>query len=323
MAESMHDQVTSYLTDAHAIEEQALAQLRPAPKIVGSAKFAEALRLHLGETEGHERVVRGMLETRSASPSWFKDVIMRLGGKGFILFARVNPDTSGKLLAHALSYEALEEASYSLLEIVALKAGENDVANRAATIKAEEVAMQARLGGCVEEVVTAALAEAGALDLGERVRSYLADAHAIEAQALTLLERAATPESGALAEAYRHHLVETQDQAEAIADRLRSLGGSPSSLKDAAMRLGGVNWSAFFEAHPDTPGKLAAFVYAFEHLEIGGYEQLVRVAERAGDEETVRLVDRILEQERNAALTIKGLFPVAAELALAASGVPR
>jgi ferritin-like metal-binding protein YciE len=323
MAGTIHDQVTSYLTDAHAIEEQALAQLRSAPKIVGSAKFADALRLHLDETEGHERVVRGMLETRNASPSWFKDVVMKLGGKGFILFARVNPDTSGKLLTHTLSYEALEEAAYALLGIVALKAGENDVADRAATIEADEIAMQARLSACFEEVVSATLAEAGALDLRTQLRTYLADAHAIEMQAITLLERAAVPESGALAEAYRHHLVETQDQAEAIAERLRALGGDRSTLKDAALRLGGINASAFFEAHPDTPGKLAAFVYAFEHLEIGAYEQLARVADRAGDDATVRLVDRILEQERSAAMTIRGLFPVAAELALAAIGVPR
>jgi hypothetical protein len=30
-----HDQLTKYLTDAHSIEEQALAQLRTAPDIAG------------------------------------------------------------------------------------------------------------------------------------------------------------------------------------------------------------------------------------------------------------------------------------------------
>lgn len=33
-------------------------------------------------------------------------------------------------------------------------------------------------------------------------------------------------------------------------------------------------------AQPDTPPKLAGFAYALEHLEIGSYELLRRVAER-------------------------------------------
>src|SRR6266542_4820897 len=75
------------------------------------------------------------------------------------------------------------------------------------------------------------------------------------------------------------------------------LGGSPSRLKDAAMRAGALNWGMFFQAQPDTPHKLAAFAYAFEHLEIAAYEQLKRVAARAGDEATVELADQILAQE--------------------------
>jgi hypothetical protein len=44
---------------------------------------------------------------------------MRVGGVGFLLFARAQPDTTGKLLAHAYSYEHLELASYELLAQVA------------------------------------------------------------------------------------------------------------------------------------------------------------------------------------------------------------
>ena len=82
------------------------------------------------------------------------------------------------------------------------------------------------------------------------------------------------------------------------------------------MRLAAINWATFFAAHPDTPGKLAAFTYAFEHLEIGGYEQLQRVAERAGDDATAALAEEILAEERHAATAIKALFPEAAALAL-------
>ena len=35
MSDEIHEQLLDYLRDAHAIEEQALAQLREAPKIAG------------------------------------------------------------------------------------------------------------------------------------------------------------------------------------------------------------------------------------------------------------------------------------------------
>ena len=82
------------------------------------------------------------------------------------------------------------------------------------------------------------------------------------------------------------------------------------------MRMGAMNWTAFFEAHPDTPGKLAAFAYAFEWLEIAAYEQLKRVATRAGDTETVQLAQRIIAEERAAAEKLRGLLPEAARLSL-------
>ena len=86
------------------------------------------------------------------------------------------------------------------------------------------------------------------------------------------------------------------------------------------MRLGALNWGAFFQGHPDTPGKLAAFAHAFEYLEIGGYEQLKRVAQRVGDAETVRTVEKILGEERAAATRIANAFDEAAAASLEAVG---
>ncbi|HEX7070641.1 MAG TPA: DUF892 family protein, partial [Rhodothermales bacterium] len=64
-----------------------------------------------------------------------------------------------------------------------------------------------------------------------------------------------------------------------------------------ALRMGGLNWSFFFQALDDTPSKLAAFVYAVEHLKIAGYELLRRTAARAGDMETVTIVEALLKDE--------------------------
>jgi ferritin-like metal-binding protein YciE len=117
------------------------------------------------------------------------------------------------------------------------------------------------------------------------------------------------------------HLVETREHKELVEGRLRALDAGPNRLKDAAMRLGALNWGMFFGTHPDTPGKLAAFAYAFEHLEVAGYEQLRIVAEKAGDQDTVAAVTGILAQERTAAETLQRLFPEAAARSLEAVGV--
>jgi ferritin-like metal-binding protein YciE len=317
VADALAEQLTKYLTDAHSIEEQALAQLRSAPDAAGAPALAAMYRTHLEETEGHERRIRELLEERGAKPSLAKDTVMKLGGKGFLLFARLQPDTPGKLHAHSLSYEALELSSYELLRTVAERAGADSVAQAADAIAAEEHEMMKRLESGFDDALEASLREVGPDDLEEQLRKYLADAHAIEAQSESLLERGPKLAGTAtLARIYAEHLDETRDHSEALAARLDALGGDPSSLKDAALRLGALNWGAFFQAHPDTPGKLAGFARAFEYLEIGGYEQLKRVAQRAGDEETERVVAAILAQEREAAERIRRCFDDAVDASL-------
>jgi ferritin-like metal-binding protein YciE len=319
MSDDVHEQLLGYLHDAHSIEEQALAQLREAPKIAGTGGLAEAFSDHLTETEGHEQLTRRLLEGRDEGPSRFKDAVMAVGGKGFVWFARLQPDTPGKLAAHALSYEALEHGSYEMLARTAELAGEQDVVDAARGIAAEEQAMMTRLEGLFDESVSASLAEDDK-DLDDKVRKYLADAHALEAQATQLLERA-TEHAGSpgLERAYAEHLEETREHARLVEERLDALGGEPSMLKDAMMKLGGLNWATFFTAQPDTPGKLAVFARAFEYLEIGGYEQLKRVAQRAGDEETAALAERILVEERAAAERLASSFDEAHAAAMQAA----
>ena len=95
----------------------------------------------------------------------------------------------------------------------------------------------------------------------------------------------------------------------------------PSRIKDLGLRLGGLNIGAFFGAQPDTPAKLVGFAFAFEHLEVAAYEQLRRVAERADDQATADLAERLAGEEREAAAKLAGHFDEAVEAALAKQGV--
>src|SRR5215211_4357601 len=164
-ASSLDAQITKYLTDAHSIEEQALVQMEQAPRMAGDPDLARIFKEHLAETREHEREVRRELQRRGAEPSTVKDVAGKLGGWGMLLFARLNPDTPGKLVVHGYSYEHMELAAYEL-----------------------ERAMADRVAERWDLAVDASLKEKDAGDLGKEVVKYLRDAHAIEAQALALLE---------------------------------------------------------------------------------------------------------------------------------------
>jgi ferritin-like metal-binding protein YciE len=305
---SIQEQLTKYLTDAHSIEEQALAQMRVAPEMSRDPEIAAAFTAHRAETEEHERLVRERLEARGAAPAKVKDLVGALTGK--------------ELVAHAYSYEHMELAAYELLTQVAERAGDDETATVAGHIAAQERAMADRLKGLFDRAVEASLREVPREDIQQQLVKYLADAHAIETQALKLLERAPGLSGGSgLASAYEEHRSETEEHERVVTARLEGLGASPSRLKDAVLSLGALNWGAFFRAQPDTPAKLAAFAYAFEHLEIASYELLRRVADRAADGETALLASRILSDERNAAQGIHSLLDDALDASLHAQGL--
>jgi len=308
-------QLVKHLTDVHSIEEQAAVQMRRAPDLVEGA-LAESFRRHLGETESQEQRVRQRLQAHNASPSKLKDVAGQAGGFGMVLFARSQPDTPGKLVMHAFSYEHMEVAAYELLGIAAREAGDEETATMAAAIADEEREMAGRLAAGFDEAVEQALRQVEPEDLGDQLGTYLADVHALEAQSKELLERSKemdVPE--ALRAALARHLEETEGHLRKVERRLDDRGAAPSAIKDAMLRLGALNWGVFFAAQPDTPAKLAGFAYAVENLEVAAYELLLRVARRAGDQETVDLAESILNEEKNAAKAIADQWPVSMSIA--------
>jgi ferritin-like metal-binding protein YciE len=63
----MSEQLVKYLTDAHSIEVQALAQLRTAPDLAADPENSAAFREHLRETEEHERCSSSATRPRRGS----------------------------------------------------------------------------------------------------------------------------------------------------------------------------------------------------------------------------------------------------------------
>src|SRR5918992_348442 len=226
MPDTLDEQLIKHLTDVHSIEEQALRQMKVAPRMAGDPELARAFRAHIDETLQHERRVRERLSARGADPSRVKDLVAKAGAVGMVLFARSQPDTPGKLTSHAYSYEHMELAAYDLLALVAERAGDQETVEMARSIREQEAAMGDRLAARFDRAVEASLREVDPSDLGEQLNKYLADAHAIESQALQLLSLGPkiAGESG-LASVLSRHLDETRAQQEAVHERLRLRGG--------------------------------------------------------------------------------------------------
>ena len=117
----------------------------------------------------------------------------------------------------------------------------------------------------------------------------LRNAHALEAQADQLLSRQV--------ERMRQHIEESRTQAARLEEILQRLGTSHSSLKDAVTGFMG-NMAAMAHAPMQDEILKNSFAnYAFEHFEIASYRALIEMAQRAGDQQGVQLLQESLKEE--------------------------
>ena len=158
--------------------------------------------------------------------------------------------------------------------------------------------------------------------MGEDIRSELinalADAHAMETQSLTMLRAAAKVAGDPQLEALYHgHIAETHRHLELLEARLEAHDSSRSVLKDLGGRVSALVLGTGLVAQKNTPAKLVAVAYGYENFEVASYEMLRRIAEKAGDQDTVDACDRILVNERQAVEKLGASY----DLALQAAGV--
>lgn len=151
-------------------------------------------------------------------------------------------------------------------------------------------------------------------NIEERLVSYLADAHSLEQNALAQLRTGAeTAGDESLKRVFAEHLAETEEHERLISQLLESYGERSSTFKDLAQKGSAMMMGMAAKAAPDSTGKLAIQAYAFEHVEIASYQMLCVVAERAGDQQTVEVARRILQQEQQAAHKLEDLLDQVAE----------
>ncbi len=153
-----------------------------------------------------------------------------------------------------------------------------------------------------------------AVNINNELLAYLTAAKAIEQQSLALM-RAGIERAGdqQIASLYRAHHEQTEAHVAWLAERSAACGASSASLEELDSGLAAIDVRIPSRASSAT---LAAAAYAYENLEIAIYHLLRGVAQRAGDHETVAVVEHILEQEEAAAEVIASMIDRALEVSL-------
>jgi ferritin-like metal-binding protein YciE len=154
--------------------------------------------------------------------------------------------------------------------------------------------------------------EAAMAETGDHLMDWLRDAHAMEMQAIKMLEaQIARIENYPLLHArLSDHLDQTRRQAERIHGCIERRGGERSALKDTTARLTAMMQGlggAFVE---DEVVKGAMASYTFEHFEIAAYRALIAAADAAGDAETRRVCQEILDEEAEMADWLDEHLPI-------------
>ncbi len=127
----------------------------------------------------------------------------------------------------------------------------------------------------------------------------LRDAHAVEHQALALMDRQldrlkSYPEVEAR---MREHRIETEHQIERLDHILEKLGESNSAVKDAALTLSGNAAALAHTIAGDEILKNSFANFAFENFEAASYKSLITVAEYGSFTSAIPLLQETLDEE--------------------------
>ena len=124
-----------------------------------------------------------------------------------------------------------------------------------------------------------------------------------------------------LLEELEHHKIQTDGHVARMRMRLEAHGATPSVIRQAGDFLGALARLPLDLVRGDTAGRNARDAYATEHMEIATYELLLRIAQKAGDEETADACRDILADERAMAGVLEASWDRFVELSLREEGV--
>jgi ferritin-like metal-binding protein YciE len=149
-----------------------------------------------------------------------------------------------------------------------------------------------------------------AMDAREIYVTALKNTHALEMQALQIMERQVErleryPE---MEQALRRHIEETHGQRDRLEEALQSLGDSPSALKEGFLGFVGNMMALGHTPAQDEILKNTYANHAFENFEIAAYTSLLTIAEAAGQGGHVTGFEQSLKEEQAMAKRVADLI---------------
>ena len=159
---TMHELLVKHIDEAYAMEQNVLRMLDSMIETTEDPQMRADLEHHKAETEGQAERLKQRLDAYDESPSLVREAggIMGALMKGVVDLAR--SEKAGRNLRDGYATEAMEIASYQLLERYAERAGDAETAEVARRNRREEEAMARKLEGCWDVAVAASLVEEGA-----------------------------------------------------------------------------------------------------------------------------------------------------------------
>lgn len=139
--DQLNAQLIKHIDEAHAMEENVLRMLDGMISTTDDPGILDALEHHKVQTQGHADRMAQRLEAHGASPSTVKQVGGVLGALAKLPLDLVRGEKAGRNARDAYATEHLEIAGYELLRRIAQKAGDEETAQAAQEIIAEEQAM--------------------------------------------------------------------------------------------------------------------------------------------------------------------------------------
>jgi ferritin-like metal-binding protein YciE len=137
----IQSQLIRHIDEAHALEQTVLRMLDGLIQSADDPEIIDRLEHHKLETQQHESLMRGRLESHGASPSMVRQAAGMLEAFMKMPLDLVRGESTGRSARDAYTTEHLEIASYELLRRVAERAGDEETARACLDILEQERAM--------------------------------------------------------------------------------------------------------------------------------------------------------------------------------------